>query len=425
MVSTTDTDFSSFGNDHEIALTIQTETKDDQPVAPSKDATTQRIRQKARKVNEAIRQVAIDIENIDRPLEKRIDTADLKKELTKAFSDRGITLDYEYGITIGLKDSLTGLKSKRVTDELLKTPYRVSLFPAEIIEKPDFLLVNFPLRNQHIFKSVSLMMAASGIFTLIIIFAFISSVIIMVRQKKLSDVKNDFINNMTHEFKTPIATISLAVDSINNPRVIHEPDLIKSYTRVIREENTRMNKHVEQVLQMAMMDRHEIKLNLKQVDVHELIDRAVENLRMQVDKRNGNILKLLEARYFMVNGDALHLFNMIVNLLDNANKYSPEYPQIRITTMNSGSELQLSVEDHGIGMSREAQKHIFEKFYRVPTGNIHTIKGFGLGLSYVKAITEAHHGSISVKTEPGKGSTFTVVLPILKETTALENTTYS
>ena len=415
MVSTIDTNFNSFGKDHEIAVTIQTETNEDKQAVPQKDAANRRIQQKARKVNEAIRQVAIDIENIDRPLEKRIDTVELKKELTKSFSDRGIDLAYDFGITMGLRDSLTKLKSGNFTAELIKTPYRVSLFPAEIIEKPDFLLVNFPLRNRHIFKSVSLMMAASGAFTLMIIFAFISSVVIMLRQKKLSDVKNDFINNMTHEFKTPIATISLAVDSINNSRVINEPELIKSYTKVIREENTRMNKHVEQVLQMAMMDRHEIKLNIQQVDIHELIDRAVEHLRLQVENRNGYILKLLEARYFMVKGDDLHLFNMIMNLLDNANKYSPSYPEIRITTINTGNELHLSVEDHGIGMSREAQKHIFEKFYRVPTGNLHAIKGFGLGLSYVKAITEAHHGSIQVKTETGKGSTFTVILPFTKD----------
>jgi two-component system phosphate regulon sensor histidine kinase PhoR len=216
---------------------------------------------------------------------------------------------------------------------------------------------------------------------------------------------------MTHEFKTPIATISLASDSILSPKIIADPDKIQRFVGIIKEENKRMLSQVEKVLQMALLDKHDFQLNLKNVDIHEIIQNAVSNIDLQVSQRNGNIYKELHATKPIVLADQTHLTNIIYNLLDNANKYSADHPQINISTKDVPGGINIVVKDKGIGMSKENQKMIFEKFYRVPTGNIHNVKGFGLGLSYVKAMVLAHKGSISVESELNKGSVFTVFLP--------------
>lgn len=224
-------------------------------------------------------------------------------------------------------------------------------------------------------------------------------------------MKTDFINNMTHEFKTPIATISLAADSIESPKVIQDESKIHRFIHIIRQENKRMLQQVEKVLQMAQIDKKDFQLKLGEVDMHELIRQAVEHLTLQVQKREGTIRVELNAGQPVLEGDHTHLSNVIYNLLDNANKYSADAPDIRITTLNLNGGIEIMVEDKGIGISKENQKHIFDKFYRVHTGNVHDVKGFGLGLSYVKAIALAHQGNIEVRSEPGKGSRFTLYLP--------------
>jgi two-component system, OmpR family, phosphate regulon sensor histidine kinase PhoR len=216
---------------------------------------------------------------------------------------------------------------------------------------------------------------------------------------------------MTHEFKTPIATISLAVDSINNPRIIGDQARVSQYTGIIREENRRMNAQVEKVLQMALLDRNEIKLHRERLDLHTVIQTAVESIELQVEQRQGRISTDLRAEKRYVQGDEVHLVNVVRNLMDNANKYSTQQPHIQLQTWNDQRGIYLSVSDNGIGMDRETQRRIFEKFYRVPRGNVHDVKGFGLGLSYVKALLDAHGGSITVKSQPGKGSEFTIYLP--------------
>jgi two-component system phosphate regulon sensor histidine kinase PhoR len=290
--------------------------------------------------------------------------------------------------------------------------HRVSLFPNDIFQKTNTLLLYIPEQKSIIFRSLSGLMLVSVFFTLIIVLSSILGIVTMLRQKKISDIKTDFINNMTHEFKTPIATISIAVDSINNAKVIDEPERIKSFTRIIKEENNRMNARVEQVLQMALLDSSEFRLNLKPVDVNALVARVAGNIRLQVESREGRLVLQAGALNSMVEGDEIHLTNVIMNLLDNANKYSPGKPDISVITANRGSLVLVTVEDKGIGMTAETQRKIFEKFYRLTTGNIHNVKGFGLGLSYARAIVLAHKGEIKVSSETGKGSKFEVSLPL-------------
>ena len=226
-------------------------------------------------------------------------------------------------------------------------------------------------------------------------------------------MKSDFINNMTHEFKTPIATISIASDSILNDKVINQEDKVRFFTGMIKKENLRMNEQVERILQIARLDRKEFEFNFKAVNVHELIEEAIEGIMIQVEKKGGRIETKLEATNPVVTTDPAHFTNLVFNLLDNANKYSPDTPVITVSTINSPVGIYLSVEDKGIGMSKSVQSRIFDKFYRLPSGNIHNVKGFGLGLSYVKAILDANNGSIRVSSEPGKGSKFTVFIPFL------------
>jgi len=238
----------------------------------------------------------------------------------------------------------------------------------------------------------------------------------MIRQKKISEIKTDFINNMTHEFKTPLATISIAVDSINNQKIIDSPEKIRNYTRIIREENNRMNSRVEQVLQMSLLDSSEFRLSAHPVDIHPIILKVANQIRLLVDSREGNLQLRLEATHSVVDADEPHFANTIMTLLDNAIKYSPGKPEITVSTKNAGTMIVVSIEDKGIGMTPETQKKIFDKFFRVTSGNIHNVKGFGLGLSYARAIVLAHKGTISVSSEPGKGSRFDICLLYADET---------
>jgi two-component system phosphate regulon sensor histidine kinase PhoR len=237
------------------------------------------------------------------------------------------------------------------------------------------------------------------------------SLFFIIRQKKISEMRSDFINNMTHEFKTPIATISLAADTITNPRVINDEVGIKHFVSMIKKENSRMNRQVETILQIASLDRYDIQFRFGDVPIHSIIERAVEVMEFQIQQRGGVIALNLQAVDSVIYGDAEHLSNLMHNLLDNANKYSPEKPEITISTSNRDEGVVISVSDKGAGMSKSVQARIFERFYRQPAGNIHNVKGFGLGLSYVKSIVDAHKGVIELTSEPGKGTRFDIYLP--------------
>jgi signal transduction histidine kinase len=373
-----------------------------------------KLNKKALKVQDVIKKMTIEMESKPRTIEERIDKTELGKILSKIFEDKDINQKFEFAvISPEESQSLTLIRSDGFKPEFLSTKYRVSLFPNDIFQKQNILLVKFPRSGNSLLTSLSWLMIASILFTLIIVISSGLSIFVMIRQKKISDVKTDFINNMTHEFKTPIATISIAVDSINNPKVIQRPDVIKNYTRVIKEENNRMNTRVEQVLQMALLDSSEFKLNEKTLDIHEVIRNVTDNIRLQTESRNGQLIVNLEAQRMQVHADESHMTNVLISILDNAIKYSPVNPEIRVSTINSGSSIIISISDNGIGMNSETQKKIFDKFFRVTSGNIHNIKGFGLGLSYAKAIVLAHKGEIKVTSEVEKGSRFDIVLPSL------------
>lgn len=358
-----------------------------------------------------------------RPLAERVPLDLLSQWLQEEFNNRGIQATRQYGVYSKARNSFVIVNGYFVVEDntpqvtqgnastLYDSPYRVALFQQDI-ESPGYLSLYFPNRTRLVLGSVLPTLLLSVLFSGIILYSFWYTIKVIYRQKQLSEMKTDFINNMTHEFKTPIATISLATDSIASPIVLNNPDKIKRFVDIIRQENRRMNSQVERVLQMALIDKKEFQLNLEEVNIHDIIQQAAANFSLQIEKREGMLHTFLEAANPVIEGDATHITSVIHNLLDNANKYSPEKPQVTISTRNVAFGVEISVSDNGVGISKEARKNIFDKFYRVSTGNIHDVKGFGLGLSYVKAIITAHKGLIDVKSEPGRGSTFILTFPL-------------
>jgi two-component system, OmpR family, phosphate regulon sensor histidine kinase PhoR len=316
------------------------------------------------------------------------------------------TASFEHSYERALEDTNT---SRIVYVDISSLPgsETESLVPEET------LIIVFPDIKSFVFKSLGWMIAGAILFTLIILAAFYITVRALLRQKKLSEIKSDFINNMTHELKTPLATISLAVDAIRNPKVVNDPEKLHYFSNIIKDENKRMNKQVETILQAALLDKQEVQLRLKELNVHDILAHIAENFKLQMDERKGKLVIEPEAQNDLIEGDDVHITNMLSNLVDNAIKYSKEDvpPVITISTMNYGKYLRVRLEDNGIGMNKETVSRIFEKFYRAHTGNIHNVKGFGLGLSYVRTMVDAHHGKIKVESVPGKGSVFTVDLP--------------
>jgi len=284
----------------------------------------------------------------------------------------------------------------------------------ESMASPEFLVVIVPHQNTIILRELTWFIVGAVLFTMIIVTAFFLTLRTLLAQKKLGEIKSDFINNMTHEFKTPLATISLAVDALKNEKVAGDEEKTRYFTGVIKEENKRMNKQVETILQAALLDKQEVQLNLKKVSAHELITRAINNILLPVNERGGELVVHLDATKDMIMADEVHFTSFVNNLLDNALKYSKENPVIRLTTMNSGHLLKIKIEDNGIGMNKETLSRIFEKFYRAHTGNVHNVKGFGLGLSYVKTMVEAHKGTIRAESTLGKGSCFTIAFHLAK-----------
>ncbi len=325
--------------------------------------------------------------------------------------NQGIKTPYEFGVYNPHRHLLVTEKTGKHSDQLMTSPYQFHLFPNDLFVNPEYLLVYFPQQERYIFSQMNAMLGTSFVLLLILISSFAFTIFTIIRQKKLSVMKNDFINNMTHELKTPISTISLACQALSDQDVKKSEPLYKSYIQVINEENERLGLLTERVLQTALIEKARIRLNITGLDLHETIQEAADKVRLQIEARHGQIDQFPEAEYSFIKGDKVHLTNVFSNLIDNANKYSTNAPEITISTENTAQGVIVHVADKGIGINRANQKKIFDNLYRVSTGNIHDVKGFGLGLSYVKAIVEQHGGTVSLESEQNKGSRFTVFIP--------------
>ncbi len=344
----------------------------------------------------------------------QLDKNEVGFTLQRAFLFSRIETPFDFAIIRDgkVEDGNFGKTSK---NEFLKSKYKVQLFPDNIIRQNIMLSIVFPKRTNYVLGSMSFILGASLLFSFIILATFALSVYFILRQKKISEMKSDFLNNMTHEFKTPIATISLAADTITNPKVINDESSIKHFISLIKKENSRMNKKVETILQIASLDKKEISFKFENVSLHSIIEHVADTMEIQIHQKNGSLKLDLNCMEPVIMGDHEHLTNLVNNLLDNAIKYSPGTPDITVATENNDKGVLMSVEDKGIGMTKSVQSKIFERFYRQASGNVHDVKGFGLGLNYVRAIVDAHRGTISVTSEPGKGSRFDIFLPFNSE----------
>lgn len=368
------------------------------------------IEKRSRRIENAIRQMILEFDTKNQPIEKRIKAALIDSTLKAELHVEGIDVPFEYAIYNDKIGQATGIRSK---DYLTDKPsnYKTPLFPYDIGSESYSLQLQLENTRNYIFGSLIFLLVGSILLIAFILITFIVTIITLLKQKRLSEVKSDFVNNVTHEFKTPIATINLAVDSIENDKVIKKEDAVKYFTGIIRDENRRMNRLVEQVLKMALVERAGLKQNPQALDIHDVINTAVGHFELQIANKGGSIVKEFNAGNPVVEADEMHMLNALVNLIDNAIKYSPSQPFVKICTFNTSNRINISVIDKGIGMKKDAQRHIFDKFYRHTDGNIHNIKGFGLGLAFVKSIVEAHNGRISVSSELGKGSRFDITIP--------------
>ena len=394
--------------------------------------------------SEMIKDIFRGVLMADRPLTERVNRFMLDTLLRQALNERGINILFDYAVRSQQQGDLlftsTGLtpnnmpvaKRAAVQQQFEKSSYKAALFPNNMLETGNYIYLFFPDQRAFILSRMTATLAGSAILILVIMGCFYVAITTILRQKKLADIKNDFINNMTHEFKTPISTISLAVDMAREqlttsaipmmagaggePESAGVADRLSRYVSIIRDENRRLGSHVEKVLQMALLDKGEVKLSLVPVNVHDVIEKVLNTMSLSIEQRQGELDIDFDASQEVVLADEVHLTNMLYNLIDNAIKYSPDHVAIRIRTGNtvlpSGKPaVTVAVADQGLGITKEQIGRIFETFYRVPTGNRHDVKGFGLGLSYVKKMAEEHQGQITVVSTPGQGSEFLLTIP--------------
>lgn len=333
----------------------------------------------------------------------------LETLLKNEFVDRNINIDFEYVIYDCFTDSIVFgdyiSLDKQEQDQLQSKSYNIKWD-----RDGHYFGVYFPSKRTYIINEMGIWVFSSSIILIIIVF-FAYTINVILKQKRLSEIKNDFINNITHEFKTPISTISLSADVLMQPNIANEPDRLHNYAKIIKDENKRLKNQVDKVLQLATLEKDKLKLENEELDLHQIISDSVKSFELLIKQQNGNISCKLNASKHIIKGDRVHISNILYNLIDNAIKYSPFEPKVEIATNNTEDYIEISVKDNGLGISEESQKNVFEKFYRVPTGNIHDIQGFGLGLNYVKAIVEAYKGKIKLISKIDQGSTFVIKLP--------------
>ncbi|HSU49514.1 MAG TPA: HAMP domain-containing sensor histidine kinase [Segetibacter sp.] len=352
---------------------------------------------------------------------------EIKEKIQKAFNDKGLEdVHFEFGVTSNATAYSLEYQTENFLKEAEDTAHNKSIFVPilppdndnilQVREPFEHLIVIIPNFKIQVLESMLWKVIFAVVFTLIIVTAFGVTVQALLRQKKLSEIKTDFINNMTHEFKTPLATISLAVDALRNERVLSQPEKMSYFSGIIKEENKRMNKHVETILQAALLDKQELKLDMNKVHAHLLIQSALNNYQLQIQDKEGKVELKFDAQNDEIIADENHFTNLLSNLFDNAIKYSKENLVLKVTTCNTSKNLQIKIQDNGIGMNKETVKRVFEKFYRAHTGNLHNVKGFGLGMSYVKTVIDVHKGRIKVDSTLGKGTCFTVEVPLADRT---------
>ncbi len=339
----------------------------------------------------------------------RVRERHLDSILTYEFKSSGIDLPFHYKVEED--DQAVFVSEGWVEPDSTDEFHQAALFPNDFFNRAT-LKVSFVGETNYLLRSIWLTLLVSLLFTGAMIYTFGRTLSFSVRQKRISEIKTDFINNMTHEFKTPIATINLAIDSLKNPKVLQDEERVKYYSELIRQENNRMNMQVEGVLRMALMDKKEMDFKVEAIPATEVVQDCLKHIHLQLESRKGQLQTHFRDKGALVKMDKNHFSNAVINLLDNALKYSKGVPHIEVFTERSERHFILIVSDRGIGMSKEEQKHIFDRFYRVESGNIHNIKGHGLGLSYVHGVVEAHDGKIEVNSEKGKGSTFYLYLPL-------------
>ena len=344
------------------------------------------------------------------PIHQRVSVKEIQKLLSKKLREDVIDIDFEFAIFH--HDLGTKIQSPNFVQSLTPT-IGAPIFLDDNDESDFKLFINFPERKKFIISSIIGVTLLSVLFTLIIIIAYTSALYQLIKQRKISQMKSDFINNMTHEFKTPIATINLALDAIKNPKIINDQEKVKRYLRMIKEENKRMNAQVENVLRISQLQKKQLNISKERLKLHDLIEDAITHVELIVEDRNGYINTHFNAPKSSILANETYFTNVIVNVLDNAIKYSDNAPNIDVYTENIGNNIILSIKDQGKGMNKAVQKRIFEEFYREYTGDVHNVKGHGLGLANVKRIVENHQGIVSVDSEKGRGSTFIIKLPLI------------
>ncbi len=344
------------------------------------------------------------------PIQERITKERVAEVLQKELDEYGVRTPFEFGIySNGLA---TKIKSERFHFDKNKS-YSIPIFVDSDGNKKYQLLLTFPQKQKYLFSELVGISLLSVIFTLIIIITYSSALNQLIKQRQISEIKTDFINNMTHEFKTPIATINLALDAIKNPKVIDDKERVARYLQMIRDENKRMHAQVENVLRISKLEKRELDINKEPLSVNELLEDAIEHVNLILEDRNGKININFAAKRSIALLNDVHFTNVFVNILDNAIKYSIANPVIEISSENVKDFIIIKIKDNGIGMTKNAQKRIFEKFYREHTGDLHNVKGHGLGLAYVKRIIDDHNSQIFVESEKGFGSTFIIKIPLI------------
>ncbi len=347
-----------------------------------------------------------------RDIRSRIRTTLLDSLLGAAFAGQGMERPRAFGVFDAHGERIALETDEPGTDlELAASPHRAPLFRHDLTDSGTQLHVVLATEEEDLWSGIGPQLVIAGVFMALIIAVFIETLRSVVRQKRISVIRNDLVNNLTHELKTPISTIGLACEALADPSIPRSEEQVRSYISMIRDENKRLGSLVENVLQSAVLDSGHMVLKIVDLDIHALVQDVIRSSNILVTRRSGRIVTELRAEIHHIEGDRIHLTNLLYNLIDNAVKYTRSEPMIRIATHSDDTHVTISVTDNGIGIAPSEQRKVFDRLYRVPTGNIHNAKGFGLGLSYVRTVVERHHGRITLESEPGQGSTFHIQLP--------------